>query len=234
MKKEDIHLTDLRRILLGDAPWIFMLEVFMRTLIIYLALLLVLRLLGKRMNGQLTITEFAVMVTLGGIVSPIMQLADRGILVGFTSLVCVLVFLRGINWLAFKYKKVEMVTQGDVSMLVKDGVLELDKLEASHISKEQIFAALRSSNIYHLGQIRRVYLEASGSFSIFKRKEPQPGMSVLPDQDDELRLAHPHNEEFVACCKCGNVARKEEVQNKACAVCMNQEWTYTIEDSPNK
>lgn len=228
MKKEDIHLSDWKRILLGDTPVIFMLEVFLRTLFIYLVLLVILRLLGKRMNGQLSITEFAVMVTLGGIVSPIMQLSDRGILIGIISLLCVLIFLRGINWLAFKYRKAEVVTQGDVSLLVKDGVLQLKDLEEGHISKEQIFATLRSYNIQHLGEIRRVYLEASGLFSIFKRKEPQPGMSVLPDQDDELRQTMPHQEGLVACCRCGNVAREEDSRQQPCNVCENQEWTYTI------
>jgi len=78
MKKEEIHLYDIKRILLGQAPVEFMLEVLIRTVITYIALLFLLKLLGKRMDGQVTIIEMSVMITLGAIVSVAMQLPDRG------------------------------------------------------------------------------------------------------------------------------------------------------------
>lgn len=58
-------MADLKRILFGVAPPEFMLEVFIHTLIIYIALLFIVRALGKRMSGQLTIMEMAVMLTIG-------------------------------------------------------------------------------------------------------------------------------------------------------------------------
>jgi hypothetical protein len=59
MKKEDIHLSDWSRLLLGEAPPLFLLEVFVRTLVIYVFLLFILRWLGKRMSGQLIIMELS-------------------------------------------------------------------------------------------------------------------------------------------------------------------------------
>jgi uncharacterized membrane protein YcaP (DUF421 family) len=67
---------------LGEAPPLFLLEVFVRTLVIYVFLLFILRWLGKRMSGQLIIMELSVMLTLGAIVSASMQLPDHGILEG--------------------------------------------------------------------------------------------------------------------------------------------------------
>jgi hypothetical protein len=65
MKKYEIHLADWQRMLFGQSPPVFLLEVLIRTIIIYVFLLFVLRWLGKRMSGQLTILEMAVMLTLG-------------------------------------------------------------------------------------------------------------------------------------------------------------------------
>ncbi len=73
MEKREIKLDDTGRILFGEAPAEFLLEVLIRTLIIYVALLVTVRLMGKRMVGQLTISEMSVMLTLGAIVSPGMQ-----------------------------------------------------------------------------------------------------------------------------------------------------------------
>ncbi|HET9502900.1 MAG TPA: hypothetical protein VFO93_05125 [Hymenobacter sp.] len=52
MKKEDIHLGDWQRLLLGEAPLEFLLEAALRTLVVYVVLLLVLRLLGKRSTSS--------------------------------------------------------------------------------------------------------------------------------------------------------------------------------------
>ena len=102
MKKEEIKPWDWQRIFLGEAPAEFLLEVLIRTIVIYLVLLVVLRLLGKRMDGQLTLTEMAVMITLGAIVSVPMQIPDRGILMGVVALVCALIFQRGWNRVTVK------------------------------------------------------------------------------------------------------------------------------------
>jgi uncharacterized membrane protein YcaP (DUF421 family) len=132
MKKEEIQPCDFERIFLGQAPIQFLLEVLLRTLVMYLLLMLVLRMLGKRMDGQLTLAEMAVMITFGAIISVPIQIPDRGILLGVIALVCVLVFQRGLNWLTMKNEAIEKTTQGEMSILVKDGVLQLDGVLVCH------------------------------------------------------------------------------------------------------
>src|ERR671933_3054115 len=97
MKKEEIHSYDIQRRLFGETPPIFLLETFIRTLIVFVALLVMIRLLGKRMSGQLTIMEFAVLLTLGAIISPAMQAPDRGILAAALLLFLILLLQRRIN-----------------------------------------------------------------------------------------------------------------------------------------
>src|SRR3954463_8233878 len=120
MKKFEIHLADWQRILFGQTPPVFLLEVFVRTLIIYMFLLFVLRWLGKRMSGQLTILEMAVMLTLGAIVSVGMQTPDRGITLSMIVLFCTLAFQQGLSWLGIKSARVEEISQGRISTLLKD------------------------------------------------------------------------------------------------------------------
>src|SRR3954469_18684744 len=114
MKKEEIHLWDLKRILIGQAPPEFLLEVFIRSLIIYVAAIIIMRYMGKRMNGQHSIIELSVMVMMGAIVAVPMQIPDRGILQGLLILVVTLLLLRTLNWLGFKSEKVEKTVQGEL------------------------------------------------------------------------------------------------------------------------
>ncbi|RNI21991.1 DUF421 domain-containing protein [Rufibacter latericius] len=224
MKKEEIYFPDWQRLLIGNTPWEFMLEVFIRTIIIYVALLIILRLMGKRMNAQLTISELAVMVTLGGIASAPMQLPDRGILLGIVIFICALFFQRGLNLWAFRNPKIEKLTQGHLSLVVKEGVLVIGEMERARLSKDQVFAALRTHNIRQLGQVKRVYMEACGLFSVIKEKEPKPGLSILPAKDKALVESLPEDKNHLACTRCGNLAESNQAQGNTCPNCSCDEW----------
>ena|SRR5215203_473183 len=227
MKKEEIHLWDIKRILFGQAPPEFMLEVLIRSIIIYVATIIIMRFLGKRMNGQLTILEYAVMVVMGATISVPMQIADRGLLQGFVVLLCILLFLRGVNWIAFHNTKFEKLVQGEASILIKDGVLNLKELSQTKISQQQVFEVLRAKKIFQLGKVKRMYLEACGIFSIYEEKESKPGLPLFPPDDKSLLEQKTPVNTPVVCINCGTVKLKDEEENY-CRNCGNNEWTKAI------
>ena len=220
MKKEDIKLDDIQRILIGEAPFHFALEVLLRTIIVYVGLLFTLKLLGKRMTGRLTITEMAVMIMLGAIVSLPMQSPDRGILQGLLILLLTTGLMRGLNYLCFKSKRAELLIQGRVNILVKDGVLELETLKRLNVSKQQLFAVLRNKQVTQLGSVSRVYLEACGLFSVYERAS-QPGLPIFPPKDVGLAGIRLEICDSKACVNCGAISRQATV----CSVCSETEFT---------
>lgn len=224
MKKEDIHLWDINRILFGEAPHIFLVEVFIRTLLIHSLLLLAVRLMGKRMSGQLTISEIAVMLTLGAIVSPAMQSPGVGLLQGALILFLAFCFQRGLNFFEFKSRKLEKLNHGEIVMIVKDGIMMLDEMRHIKLSRQQLFAALRSEGIQNLGQVKRVYLESFGIFSIYKNEEPIAGLDIFPPDDEEIKAFSGTDENNqLVCASCGHVD-EVIVQDKACRVCKAVNW----------
>jgi uncharacterized membrane protein YcaP (DUF421 family) len=227
MEKSEIKLSDISRILFGEAPPEFLLEVLIRTAIIFLALLIFLRLIGKRMGGVLTISELAVMLTMGAILAVPMQMPDRGVLQGIVILITILLLQRGLNLLEFKSNKVEQLTQGEMTMLVKDGTIKTGNMALSRLSRQQVFAELRKKNIYNLGGVKRMYLEACGIFSIYEFDEPRPGLSVLPPNDTDIYEMRKHKDELQACCNCGNTVPKKNTST-SCGLCGSNEWTSAI------
>ncbi|GAB4038399.1 DUF421 domain-containing protein [Spirosoma jeollabukense] len=224
MDKEEIKLADWERILIGDAPVEFLVEVFIRTTLIYLIVLVVMRLLGKRMNGQITNLELTVMLTMGAIVSPAMQLPDRGLLSGILALLCALFFLWETNLLGFRSSKAEKFIQGTETAVIKDGIIQLDVMGKNRLSHQQIYAALRSENVYNLGKVKRLYLEAYGIFSIYQDEKGKPGLSVLPPADEEIQVIYGHPEEkMLACTNCGNTVPAQPKPGP-CSICQATDW----------
>jgi uncharacterized membrane protein YcaP (DUF421 family) len=227
MKKEDVELWDWHRILFGEAPPIFLLEVFLRTIIAFALLLVVLRLLGKKMNGQLNLTETSVMITLGAIISVPMQMPDRGIVLGIIALLCILILQRAINWGAAKNVKVENLAQGTLSILVKDGVMDLHMMRHAGVSKQDLFSALREQEYHNLAKAKRVYLEACGMLNVYEEHERRSGLAIYPSDENAMIEHSEKDDAHVACKNCGFVDSKDNHSEK-CPRCDASQWMSAI------
>jgi uncharacterized membrane protein YcaP (DUF421 family) len=228
MDKDEIKLSDWQRILFGNAPLEFLIEVAIRTLFTYFILLIVIRLLGKRMSGQLTSTEMAVMLVLGAIVSVPMQTPDRGLAQGVFMLFLIMALQQGLTSWMRKNKKVEDGLQGTLSLLVKNGRLQLHEMNQVKMSREQLFAVLRGQQIYNLGQVKRMYLEACGDFSTYKADKPGPGLSILPRLHDGIHSMQQKAEgNTVVCGHCGNTENKKPAPH-LCMVCGLEHWEQPV------
>lgn len=221
MEPSEIELGDWQRILFGNISPLFLIEVFFRTLVVYLALLLVVKLLGKRMSGQLTLIEMAVMLTLGAIVSVPMQMPNMGVLQGLLILTVALFIHQGINYMAFLSPRADNLVHGSPTVLVKNGVMQLKEMEEVHISRQQLFSELRSRNIYQLGKVGRVYLETAGSITVIPAKEDRPGLSLYPPSDEGMLIAQKDPSPWV-CTNCGTICR--DVNPEECPGCNYQEF----------
>lgn len=227
MKKEDIHLWDVQRILLGNAPVEFLIEVLVRSAITYVFLLVIVRLMGKRMSGKLTYTEMAVMLMLGAIVSSAMLIPERGIVEGCFVLVLVMLIQRFITWWMFRSSKVEDRVLGTMYLLVKDGVLQIADIEKEYITRTQLFGMLRSRKVNNLGAIKRLYLETSGNFTLYKYKEPLPGLSLYITEDQELYNSQLFAENKKVCKLCGVLYEASRLPD-SCYNCKQSDFVIAV------
>ncbi|WP_437927172.1 YetF domain-containing protein [Sorangium sp. So ce291] len=233
MKPEEIRVFDLERMLRGQTPWVFALEVLLRVVVIYVILVVSMRLMGRRMAKQVSRNELAALVSLAAAIGPAMQTPDRGLLP--TALVALLVvgMQRALSMLAARNRRVEKVTQGEVTTLVADGCLDNRALSSALLSSDRVFAQLRAQGLEHLGQVDRFHLEANGSFSLIKAKDERPGLSILPAWDEDAHRAQPEARGVRACSGCGFVVKRGE-EPSACGRCGSSEWARAVGGPPRR
>jgi uncharacterized membrane protein YcaP (DUF421 family) len=168
------------------------------------------------------------MILLGAIISVPMQMQDKGIVLGVTALTCVLLFQRAINWLTVKNQRVEDVTQGTMSTVIKNGVLQIDEMHRIALSKQNLFAELRKKKIFNLGQIKRAYFEACGLLNVYEEKSKKPGLSLLPHGENKLlKVVAKVDNGNMSCINCGFVSNKDD-HGKKCDNCGAREWAEAI------
>jgi uncharacterized membrane protein YcaP (DUF421 family) len=213
MSADDIKPYDFYRILIGEVPWSFLIEVIFRTAFIFLVLLISMRLLGKRMAGQLNRNELIALSTLAAAIGVPIQAPDRGLLPALLIAIVVIIVGRMISRFSFTNKKFEEKSQGELSVLVEDSVMQLSELKKNSISRERLFSQLRSKEVTHLGQVKRVYFEAGGFFTLIKNNPVKPGLCIIPNWDLDLIAEKKHSPSERVCRSCGMLMKDKTCQN---------------------
>jgi uncharacterized membrane protein YcaP (DUF421 family) len=230
--EEATHTFDLYRIFIGDQPPVFFLEILFRTVVMYLYVLLVLRLMGKRGMGQLSPFEFTIIIALGSAVGDPMFYPEVPLLHCLAVVTVVVAMTRFVTYLSNRSETIEDFLEGQPCCIVDDGKLNLKALDGERFSREELFMLLRERGVRQLGQVQRAYLEPSGGISAFRAKDEEckPGLPVLPPYDEwtpkkELAVDSAARRAGVtyACWKCGHT---EEAATAAssCGYCGNDIW----------
>jgi len=90
---------------------------------------------------------------------------------------------------------------------------------------------LRSQGVLQLGSVSRFYMEASGNFTLISNPEPEPGLSVLPPWDDDMRKFFKEHPEKQICMRCG-LPQKSSGKPYACYPnCANEKWITAVEET---
>jgi uncharacterized membrane protein YcaP (DUF421 family) len=228
MKPEEIHLKDWLRILIGEVPFSFLLELVIRAAVVYLILMVSMRLMGKRMSSQLSRNELAALVSLAAAVGIPLMAPDRGMLPAIV-IAAVLIFVeRLISARAAKSEAFESFAQGQISTLVKDGVIDVAVLESLSLSRERLLAQLRSTGIKQTGMIRRFYMEANGAFTLVKNPQPVPGLPTLPGWDDELTPSFDYADDLLVCSYCARTQQLPFSKDSECPNCGKKVWATAV------
>jgi uncharacterized membrane protein YcaP (DUF421 family) len=228
MKKEEIHFSDWLRILIGEVPGAFYLELLLRAVIIFLLLMLAMRFMGKRMSGLLSRNELVAMVSLAAAVGTPLTAPDRGILPAVIIAIVVVYIERWISAKAFRNEDFERYAIGKLDILVSDGVIDLDILKKVRISRERLMAELRGSGVKQMGSVKRFYMEASGFFTLIKNEEPNEGLLILPSWDEEFCKRLKPSEEQLACGSCGLLRQKPTNAGYQCPHCGADQWAVAV------
>lgn len=227
-----VNPLDLQRMFMGDEKPLFLVEVAIRTTIIFVYTLLLLRMLGKRGVAQLSLFEVTIIIGLGSAVGDPMFGADVP-LVHAMLVIGIIVFLyRLFTSLIRRSERFEKFVEGTPSCLLSNGRVELKALNAERISQEELFEILRVAGITHLGEVKRAYLEQSGQLSIFAfpPNEIVAGLPIVPPWDLSEKKPLLANEEPVAagsyaCRFCGEILSPEVRRAlPPCPRCEQREW----------
>jgi uncharacterized membrane protein YcaP (DUF421 family) len=220
MQSFEIHWNDWSRILFGNVPPEFFIEVIIRVTFVYLLIISCIRLMGKRMASQLSRNELVAISSLAASIGIPIQTPERGLLPAVLVAVIVVLGQRFVSSKAAQNQQFERISQGNIATLVKNGCLCLKEMEHSRISRAELFSELRGKNVMNLGAVKRFYFEAGGKFTLITEDAERAGLCILPAEDMDFIKEQSYENNVLVCEHCGMVKQTTEV----CPVCEHRKF----------
>lgn len=226
MDPNTIRILDPHRMFIGDIPIFFLVEVIVRMFILFMLIIVSMRLIGQRMASSLNRNDLAALVAIAAAVGIPMQEPSRGLLPAVVIAMTIVGFIKLLNHIIAESDKFEVAAQGDVGILVTDGIIQLKNLYKGSISRQRLFAHLRNAQVENLGQVQRLYLESSGTYTVLLFKTPHEGLSIIPVWDKDFTEPRKISPENYACTNCGWLNAQKK--SKHCPVCNESNWVNAV------
>ena len=147
--------------------WVFI----VRGAIVYIAVLMLLRLGGKRQVGQMGTGEFVAILLISNAVQNAMNGGDNSISGGIILSAVIVSLSAGVAYLTYKSKKWENIIQGHPTLLVHKGKILHQNMRKELLNTYELKALLRRQGIHSIDEIENAVLENDGNLSITKVAE---------------------------------------------------------------
>lgn len=148
------------------------LDLLIRVSIVYLAILLLLRISGKRQLGQMGATEFVSILLISNAVQNSMNGGDNSLTGGLILAATLIALSTLISYLTYRSPFFSRVFEGTPTLLIHKSKLLRKNLQQERLSDSELKVLLRKQGIHDFQSVETAVLEADGTLSVTKKNEP--------------------------------------------------------------
>jgi uncharacterized membrane protein YcaP (DUF421 family) len=148
-----------------------MIEIILRTAIVYFVILVGIRLTGKREIGQMTPFDLALLLLISNAVQNAMTGPDTSVSGGIIAAATLLLLNAAVNRVVWKNRKVRRIVEGTPTLLIRHGKIIQEHLEKERVTVDALTQALREHGVASVGDVSVAVLEIDGSISVLKNEE---------------------------------------------------------------
>ncbi len=141
-------------------------QVVVRTVVVYFALLVGLRIAGKRELGQMAPFDLVVILVISNAVQNAMVGSDTSLTAGLLAAFTLLVVNWAVSQLGLRHRRLSGTVIGSPTLLVNDGHYIDEHLRKEGISHEEVMMALREHGVDKVEDVEMAVLEVDGSVSV--------------------------------------------------------------------
>ena len=147
-------------------PDVSVAEKLVRSVVVYLFLLVAFRLCGKRQLGQLSAFDLVVLLIISNVVQNAVIGNDNSLGGGLLGATTILLLNLLVAYVTFRFRRADRVIEHSPTVLVRHGRILRDNLRRERLGPRDLRAALRHHGVVSIRDIRYAFLEEDGHVSV--------------------------------------------------------------------
>lgn len=160
-----------------------LLVVAWRTIFLYLLILVIFRLMGKREVGELSLMDLVIFVMIAEVASFAIDNPQRKLFESILPMILLLIIQLITSYWSLKSKKIRDLIDGDPSVIIRNGEIIESEMRKQRYNLDDLFQQLREQQIGSIQNVDYAFLEPSGNLSVFKKDGDHPVLPLIVDGD---------------------------------------------------
>lgn len=148
-----------------------MLEFVARAALVYFAIMILVRLSGKRTVGEFTPFDLVVVILIGESTQGALTGGDESVLGALVVSATLIALNYAIGFLTTRSERADRLIEGQAVVLMRDGKVIEAALRRNNIPESDLDEALRMEGIDERSEVRRAYLETNGTITVIRKRE---------------------------------------------------------------
>ncbi len=157
------------------ASWHTLLDVALRTSVVYLALLVGLRLTGTRQLGQMSTFDLVLLLIIANAVQNAMVGPDTSLAGGLVAAGVLIGWHRMVDWWRLRSRGFARLLAGEGIMLIHNGAILHEHCVRAGITRDELLQALREHGVAQVEDVMLAVLEPDGAISVVRYDDIRPG-----------------------------------------------------------
>lgn len=145
-----------------------------RTLILYAAVMVAVRIMGKRQIGELQPSELVITIILGDLASVPMQNTGVPILNGIVPIITLIFVEVMLSFIGLKSKKIRRFLSGRPSIVIKNGEIDAKELGRLRLNVDDLLEELRNKDVSDINDVNMAIVDTDGEICIIPKSDKRP------------------------------------------------------------
>ncbi len=152
--------------------------IILRTFIGYLILIVLMKFMGKREIGQLSLFDLLILLTIVDIMVVGIENYETNYLYSVVPMVFMAIIQKIVALISLKKVKFRELMDGKVSIIIENGKINIKEMKKNGYNMDDLYCQLRGKDVVSPSEVSYGILETNGKLSVFLKKD-YPDM-VLP------------------------------------------------------
>ncbi|MET3574669.1 DUF421 domain-containing protein [Bhargavaea ullalensis] len=165
--------------------------VIWRTFFLYVLIIIVLRLMGKRELGQLSVIDLVISVMIAEVAAFALDDPKSDLVLSVTPILLLLIIQVAASFISLKSKKFRDLVDGDPTVIIRGGTIDQSAMKKQRYNLDDLLQQLREQQVGSVTEVEYAILEPSGNLAVFKKDGSQPILPLITDgfiQNSHLSL----------------------------------------------